>query len=48
MACRDEILAKGAFGTFVDPKDRLVFRSSPNGQYTVYERHTEAVQPATP
>jgi 4-amino-4-deoxy-L-arabinose transferase-like glycosyltransferase len=43
-----EMLAKGAFGMFVDPKDRLVFRSSPNGQYLVYERHAETAQPGTP
>jgi hypothetical protein len=39
MAYRADMVAKGTFGTFVDPLDRLVFRSSPGGQYLVYERH---------
>ena len=43
MAYKDDMLAKAAFGTFVDPRDQLVFRSSPNGQYTVYERHAGAI-----
>jgi hypothetical protein len=43
MAYKDDMLAKGAYGTFVDPLDRLVFRSSPKGQYTVYERHAGAI-----
>ncbi len=47
-AYRDDMLAKGVFGTYVDPKDRLVFRSSPNGQYMVYQRHTDPAQPPTP
>ncbi len=43
MAYKSDMLEKGAFGTFVDPRDRLVFRSSPDGQYTVHERYAGAV-----
>ncbi len=48
MAYKDDLLARRAFGTFVDPRDRLVFRSSPGGQYTVYERFAEAVPVSGP
>ncbi len=39
MAYRADTLASAAFGTYLDPRDRLVFRSSPGGQFVVYERH---------
>lgn len=43
MAYKSDMLARKAYDTFVDPRDRLVFRSKPDGQYLVYERHAGAI-----
>ncbi len=38
MCYRADKLAEGSFGTYVDPADELLFRSSPTGRFIVYRR----------
>lgn len=48
MAYKADMLERSAYGTFIDQRDKLVFRSEPAGQFLVYERHAEAVPRSVP
>lgn len=48
MAYKSDMLERRAYGTFVDPRDTVVFRSEPEGQYLVYQRHIGAIPRDTP